>query len=95
MDAVYWLTSFCTARIAATPTVAFNNPHSTFITGDNLQRGNGATIHQKVEKVIICLAGTLIIFAFVETFPHMDLVEADEHPGIGALDGPVTGHLLE
>ncbi|MBK4313893.1 hypothetical protein JJQ21_24140, partial [Enterobacter hormaechei] len=52
-------------------------------------------VHQVVEEVIICLAGTLIIFAFVETFPHMDLVKADEHPGIGALDGPVTGHLLE
>ncbi len=95
MNAVNWLTSFSTTCVAATAAMAFNNPHTAFITCDNLQWRNGATVHQIVKQVVICLAGAFVVFTLVETFTHVDMVKADKHPGIGALDGPVTGHLLE
>jgi hypothetical protein len=95
VDSVYRLTSFSTPRIATAAAVAFNNPDTTFITGDNFQWRNGTTIHQVVKQVIISLAGAIIVFTLIEAFTHMDIGQSDEHPGIGTLNAPITGHLFE
>lgn len=48
-----------------------------------------------IKQVIISLACAFVVFTFVETFTNVDMFKADKHPGIGTLDGPVTGHLFE